>query len=106
MIDTPDGIAFARLAALKGALSLQSKGMRLSRGVSATTIGKRQYGLTGGADKQHAVVAQQVEDLLWLRENPMTDATFAEGHKRTARVEAFERKCPDSTRVMFRGATL
>lgn len=106
VIDTPDGIAFARLAALKGALDLQSKGIRLSRSFSATQIGKSQYGLTGSAAKQHAAVAQQVEDLIWLRENPMTHETFAEGQKRTKRVAAFERKGTDSVRVMFRGVTL
>lgn len=69
IIDTPDGIAFARLAALKGALSLQEKGMRLSRGRSATAIGKAEYGLTKNtASGQLPIVTQEVEDLHMVRE--------------------------------------
>lgn len=67
-INTPDGIAFYRLAALKGALDLQKKGMKMSRGMSATQVGKRQYGLTKNtASGQFPIVAQQVEDILAFR---------------------------------------
>jgi len=69
VIDTPDGIAFYRLAALKGALDLQTKGMKLSRGRSATSIGKAQYGLRRNtASGQYPIVAKQVEDIISLRE--------------------------------------
>lgn len=69
IIDTPDGIAFARLAALKGALSLQTKGMRLSRGTSATAIGKRDYGIKRNtASGQLPIVEQVVEAILQFRE--------------------------------------
>lgn len=69
IIDTPDGIAFYRLAALKGALSLQTKGMRLSRGTSATAIGKRDYGMTKNtATGQLPIVEEVVEAIQQFRE--------------------------------------
>jgi hypothetical protein len=43
------GIDLYALLALKSALKLQVMGMKLSRGMSATKVGKRKYGLTGQA---------------------------------------------------------
>jgi hypothetical protein len=73
MIDTPDGIAFARLAALKGALDLQSKGLRLSRNFSATQIAKQQYGLKGQASTMHQHVAAIVGDHFMVRESDLAE---------------------------------
>ena len=47
VLDQPDQIAFARLAALKGALKLECLGMGRSRGPSAYSILKREYGFKG-----------------------------------------------------------
>ncbi len=73
MISTPEGIAFARLAALNSALSLQAKGLRLSRGVSATSIGKAQYGLTGQAARQHQITSSIIGDIFKVREYDLID---------------------------------
>lgn len=146
VIDTADGIAFYRLAALKGALDLQTKGLKLSRGRSATSIAKAQYGLTGTAAKMLPVIEREVEDILTIRAG--MDTTVAEtfdllgervsknpaarfdGDKgilyayslelngvmedtaltarqvevlnALIRVTLFERRCPPSTRVVFR----
>jgi hypothetical protein len=68
IIDTKDGIAFYRLAALNSALSLQEKGMRLSRNApQATAIGKRDYGLKGTAATQHKATEAHIEDIHTLR---------------------------------------
>ena len=67
VIDTPDGIAFFRLAALKGALSMQVAGLKLSRNRSATGIAKQSYGLKGQAKTMLPIVEQQVEDLTKLK---------------------------------------
>lgn len=69
IIDTPDGIAFYRLSALKGALSLQMRGIRLGHGTSATIIGKRDYGIKRNtASGQYPIVEQVVEAILQYRE--------------------------------------
>ena len=49
-INTPEGIDFAQLCALKGALSLECKGMT-RRGRSAYAIAKERYGLRGSKAK-------------------------------------------------------
>lgn len=54
--DTPESIAFFRLAALKGAVGLELKGLKLSRGRSAVAIAKQQYGLKGS----HPSIYQQL----------------------------------------------
>lgn len=68
VIDTPDGIASFRLAALKGALNMQANfGMQLSRGHSATKVVKRDYGLKGTAKIMLPIVEQELADLQALR---------------------------------------
>ena len=42
-----DSIELFRLLSLRSALRLEMKGMKMSRGVSASTILKREYGITG-----------------------------------------------------------
>lgn len=56
VIDTPEGIRIARLMALKGALKLEMKGMRRSRGRSAYSILK-EMGYKGSREE----VLRQVE---------------------------------------------
>jgi hypothetical protein len=47
IISDPDKIQGVRLLALRGMLSLEAKGMKRSRGPSAATIVKREFGLRG-----------------------------------------------------------
>lgn len=47
--DTPDKINAFRLLALKGALGLEVKGLRRSRGPSALSMVKREFGFKGSA---------------------------------------------------------
>ena len=49
VIDTKEGISAFRLLALRGALRLESFGMRRSRGPSALAIVKAEFGLKGNA---------------------------------------------------------
>lgn len=47
--DTPDKIQAFRLLALKNALKLETKGLKMSRGRSALSIVKAEFGLKGTA---------------------------------------------------------
>jgi len=47
IINTPEGIAGYRVLALKAALSLESKGIKMRRGFSAYATIKREFGFTG-----------------------------------------------------------
>jgi len=47
VIDTPDGIAFASLLALRGAVNLESKGLKRSRRPSALAIARHRLGMPG-----------------------------------------------------------
>jgi hypothetical protein len=60
VIDTPEGIEAYRLLALRGALSLECKGMRRSHGPSVATIVKREFNLKGNNKK----VLEQYEAIL------------------------------------------
>lgn len=59
MFDTPEGIAFFKLAARSGALKLELAGLK-RRGRSAYSICKEVYGLTGN----RASVLKQMETLV------------------------------------------
>lgn len=63
MFDTPEGIDFFQLAARKGALGLELKGMRHSRG-SVYALCKRVYGLKGSKQKVYDQMVQMVEDAI------------------------------------------
>ena len=63
VIDTPDGIAFAQMAALKGALKLEVLGLK-RRGRTAYSIAKERYGLKGSRESVLAQLTQMVEDAL------------------------------------------
>jgi hypothetical protein len=58
--DTPTKIEAYRLLALKGALKLECKGMRRSRGESAYAIVKREFDLRGSRE----AVLHDFEELL------------------------------------------
>jgi len=59
MIDTPEGIAFFQLAARKGALGLELKGLK-RHGRSAYSICKEVYGLKGNKQKVYDQMCQLV----------------------------------------------
>lgn len=63
IIDTPEGIAFARLCALKGALKLEMVGLK-RRGMSAHRILKEEYGFKGSKEKVLAQVQAQIDAVL------------------------------------------
>jgi hypothetical protein len=61
MLDTPEQIAFARMASLKGALKLEVRtGMKFSNRVNVYQTCKREYGLKGNK----AEVLRQMEELV------------------------------------------
>jgi hypothetical protein len=51
IINTPEGINYARLCALKMAVRLETLGMRRSGGVSASAIAAHELGLKKGTRK-------------------------------------------------------
>jgi hypothetical protein len=59
MIDTPEGIAFVQLVARRGALRLETLGMK-RRGRSAYSICKSEYGLKGSRES----VLKQLEAMI------------------------------------------
>lgn len=63
VLDTPEDIAFFRLLALKGALGLELKGLRRSRGPSAYKIAKQSYGLTGNKQKVYDQLVAMIEQI-------------------------------------------
>ncbi len=69
MIDTPDGIAFARAAARLGALKLEANGMTRG-GRSALSIVKEVYGLTGSRPEVTRQLDEYVEGTLTIRKWP------------------------------------
>ncbi len=52
MISTPEGINAYRLLALKGALTLESVGMKMSRGTSALKLVKSEFGIKARTAKE------------------------------------------------------
>jgi len=63
VLDTPEQVNFARMAALKGALKLECLGMA-RRGQSAYSICKQTYGLKGSKQKVLEQMEQMVKDAL------------------------------------------
>lgn len=96
VIDTPDGIAFFRLASLARALELEAKGLRMSSRFSALAVAKGQFGYTGSRAKITAAVRADVNRILALREageNPVEhvavlahDAAKIERARRTSEI--------------------
>lgn len=72
MVSTPDGIAFARLAALKGVLDMQARfGADAARAFARTTgtaVAKRDYGFKGAAAAFLPVVEQEIADIYVIRQ--------------------------------------
>lgn len=56
MIEGEEDMALLRLLTLQSALRLESKGIRMSRHMSALAVAKRDYGLKGSRAKINAAV--------------------------------------------------
>ena len=65
--DTPEAINFFQLAARKGALGLECKGMT-RRGQSAYSICKQVYGLKGNKQKVYEQMCELVEAAIAARQ--------------------------------------
>ena len=59
-LTTPTQIAVYRLATLRSALKLESRGLRISRGPTALSILRKEYGYKG---KREAILAQVTADV-------------------------------------------
>jgi len=70
VVSGPEGVAAYRMLALKGALNLETKGLRRSRGPSALSIIKREFGLKGSAQKVLADFTKMCEDVVEHRTKP------------------------------------
>lgn len=62
VIDTPEGIEFARLCALKGALHLETLGMK-RRGRSVYSIVKQELGFKGNKQRVLEQLENYIEDI-------------------------------------------
>jgi hypothetical protein len=61
MITGKENIAVARMISLKGALKLETLGMRMSRGRSVYSIVKAEFGLKGSKQKVYDQFVELVE---------------------------------------------
>jgi len=66
VIEGEDGMRFAHLAALRGAVRLEALGMK-RRGRSATAIAKQEFGIKGGRDKVIVYLEAEMERMLRVR---------------------------------------
>lgn len=70
ILDTPDGISYARLASCKGAVRLESKGMKMSRGVNVTKMMRQELGLKARAPHEEVIaeIQKRMDALLAKRQ--------------------------------------
>ena len=64
VLDTPEDINMFRMLSLKGALGLEVKGMRISRGRSVYSIVKEEFGLKGNKQRvleQFTAIVEQMK---------------------------------------------
>jgi hypothetical protein len=71
IFDTPESIAFAQLAARKGALSLELKGLKRN-GRSAYSICKSEYGLKGSRESVLRQMQALVDNAIAAKRDAMT----------------------------------
>jgi len=64
IFDTPEGIAFFRLAQLKAVLSLELKGFKMWRNTSAYSQAKRQFGLKGSRQAVYDQLCTMVDEAI------------------------------------------
>ena len=75
-ISDQTGISYARLASMKGAVRLEYKGMKMSRGVNVTAIARKELGLKARAPHQEVIEAIQkrMDELLAQRQQELASA--------------------------------
>ena len=60
-IDTPHGIHMYRLFVLRSALKLEIKGLRMSRGATAYSVVKREFGFKGTREAVYTQLCEHIE---------------------------------------------
>ena len=73
---TPEQISFFRLAALKGALKLETVGMK-RRGRSAYSIVKEEFGFKGNKKKVLSQLEELIEELISANQTTHSEKTVA-----------------------------
>ena len=75
-ISDQTGISYARLASMKGAVRLESKGMKMSRGLNVTAMARKELGLKARAPHQEVIEAIQkrMDELLAQRQQELASA--------------------------------
>ena len=61
MVNTPEGITYYRLAAMKGAIKLEARGMKMSRGVNVTAMARKELGLKARAPHAEVIAALEAK---------------------------------------------
>ena len=76
IINDPTGITYARLASMKSAVRLESKGMKMSRGLNVTAMARKELGLKARAPHQQVIEAIQkrMDELLAQRQQELANA--------------------------------
>lgn len=106
VIDTPEGIQFAKLCALRGAVKMELRGMR-RRGRSATVLAKELLGLQNSTSREKTLEAlnREINRLKALHEE--TKAREAEGYQLVeldsiggAKLEVWYKDMHDNQRYM------
>ena len=59
MCSTPESVSLFRLLSLKGMVKMEARGMKMSRGVNATAVVRKELGLKPRAP--HALVLEALE---------------------------------------------
>lgn len=70
MVSTPEDISMFQMLALKGALKLEVAGMRRSKGPSAYSIVKKQFGFRGNKQKVLDQLVARIEEVLGEQDIP------------------------------------
>ena len=75
-INDQTGISYARLASMKGAVRLESVGMKMSRGVNVTAMARKELGLKARAPHREVIEAIQkrMDELLAQRQQELASA--------------------------------
>lgn len=71
ILNTPEAISYARLASMKGAVKLESVGMKMRRGVNVTAMARKEFGLKARAPHKEVIAAIEAK-MADLLNNPNT----------------------------------
>lgn len=61
VFDTPEGISYFRLVTLRSAVKLESIGMKAARGLNATKMARKEYGLKARAPHAEVLAVLDAE---------------------------------------------